>query len=60
MPRGQKTVESMGSGLKAAVPLGVLSFWRGLVGLKSILEVLADSPNLCGFGACPEVKNVWN
>ena len=49
-------MELMGLGLKATVPLGFLSFWRGLGRLKSILKVLADSRNLWGFGGCPEVK----
>ena len=58
--RGQKRVELMGLGLKATVPLGFLSFLRGLVRLKSILKLLADSRNLWGFGGDPEVEKGCN
>ena len=50
----------MGLGLKATVPLGFLSFWRGLARLKSILKVLAFSCQLGGFGGCPKVKKRCN
>ena len=60
VPGGKNSAELMGLGLKANVPLGLLSFWRGLGRLKSILKVLADSRNLWGFGGCLEVKKVWN
>ena len=58
--RGQKTVQLMGLGLKATVPLGFLSFWRGLGRLKSILTGLAASHNLWGFVGCLEVKTRCN
>ena len=50
----------IGLGLNAIVPLGFLSFWRGLGRLKSILKVLAVSCQLGGFGGCPEVKKGCN
>ena len=50
----------MGLGLKAIVPLGFLSLWRGLARLKSILKVLAFSCQLGGSGGCPEVKTRCN
>ena len=59
-PRGQKKEELMGSGLKATVPLGFMSFLRGLGRMKSTLKLLADSRNLGGFGGYPEVKKGWN
>ena len=40
----------MGLGLKVTVPLGFLSFLRGLVRLRAQLELLTDSRNLWGFG----------
>ena len=50
----------MGLGLKATVPLGFLSLWRGLARLKSILKVLVFSRILGGSGGCPEVKKRGN
>ena len=50
----------MGLGLKATVPLGVLSLWRGLARLKSVLKVPAFSWILDGSGECPEVKKWCN
>ena len=57
MPGGQKRFELMGLGLRATVPLGFLSFWRGLGRLKSILKVPVESRNLWGFGGVPRGQN---
>ena len=58
--RGQKTVQLMALGLKATVPVGFLSFWRGLAGVKSIFKVLAFSCQLGGSWGCPGVKKQCN
>ena len=50
----------MGLGLRSAVPLGFLYFWRGVARLKSISKVLAFSCQLGGLGGCPEDKNWCN
>ena len=50
----------MGLGLKAIVPLVFVSFLRGLVRLKSISKLLADSQDLWGIQGGPEVKKGYN
>ena len=60
VPRGQKTVQLVGLGLKATVPLGFSYFWRGLARQKSILKVLVFSFQLGGLGGLPVAKKRCN